>query len=326
MSMTSPMTTSLNRGSRAAYVLRNSLTLTTAALVLLIVVLSIMNPDFLSWQNLGNITRQASVNAIIAVGMTFVILEGSVDLSVGSVVALSGTLMVGFMVNNNMNPFLAVFLGLIVGGLCGLVTGTTVAYLAVPGIIASLGMMEITRGLALLYTGGYPLSGVPSSFSWLGNGNIGPLPTPLVITLIVYLLAFLILNRTPVGRYIYALGGNEEAVRLSGINVKIFKAFPFVISGFTAALGGAIAASRMSSGQPAIGTGFELDAIAAVVLGGTSIAGGKGIIWGTLIGALTLAVLSSGLNFIGVSPYTQRVIKGAIIIVAVIIASRNRDN
>ena len=305
---------------------RSSLVFTVIALVLLIIAMSVINPDFLTLGNMGNITRQASVNAIIAVGMTFVILEGTVDLSVGSVLALSGTLMAGMMIHYNMNPFLAVLIGFGVGAACGLVTGVATAYLMVPGIIASLGMMEITRGLALLYTGGYPLSGIPSSFSWLGNGNIGPFPTPLVLTIVVYILAYLVLNRTPVGRYIYALGGNEEAVRLSGVRVKFYKALPFVVSGFTAALAGAIAVSRMSSGQPSIGTGFELDAIAAVVLGGTSIAGGKGNIWGTLIGALTLAVLSNGLNFVGVSPYAQRVIKGIIIIGAVVIALRSKDN
>ncbi len=311
--------------SKISGIFRNSLTFTVLALVILMIVMTILNPDFLGWGNMSNITRQASINAIIAVGMTFVILEGSVDLSVGSIVALAGTIMAGLMIHNNLNPFLAVGVGLLVGIACGLVTGLSVAYLRVPGIIASLGMMEITRGLALLYTGGYPLSGVPSSFSWLGNGNIGAIPTPLILTLIVYFVGFLVLNRTPAGRYIYALGGNEEAVRLSGISVAKYKALPFIVSGFTAALAGAIAVSRMSSGQPSIGTGFELDAIAAVVLGGTSIAGGKGNIWGTLVGAFTLAVLSNGLNFIGVSPYTQRVIKGAIIIVAVIISSRKRD-
>lgn len=324
MTMVSLTTSETSWQSRLRGVFRSSLVFTVLALVILIITMTVLNPDFLSLGNLNNITRQASINAIIAVGMTFVILEGTVDLSVGSVLALSGTLMAGLMINNQMNPVLAVILGLVAGVICGFVTGTTVAYLLVPGIIASLGMMEITRGLALLYTGGYPLSGIPSSFSWLGNGNIGPLPTPLVLTIIVYFLAYLVLNRTPMGRYVYALGGNEEAVRLSGIKVKLYKALPFMISGFTAALAGAIAVSRMSSGQPSIGTGFELDAIAAVVLGGTSIAGGKGNIWGTLVGALTLAVLSNGLNFIGVSPYTQRVIKGAIIIVAVIIATRSR--
>ena len=300
-------------------------TFTIVALLVLIVVMAVINPDFLGWQNLSNITRQVSINAIIAVGMTFVILTGGVDLSVGSVMALSGTMMAGFMIKYNMSPVVAVLLGIIIGAVCGIITGSLVAYAKIPGIIASLAMMEMARGIALIYTGGYPLSGLSSSFSNLGNGNIGIVPIPLIVTAVIYLIAYLILNQSATGRYTYALGGNEEAVRLSGINIKKFKALPYIISGITAAMAGAILVSRMQSGQPNAGTGFELDAIAAVVLGGTAISGGRGHILGTIIGALTLAVLSNGLNFMGVTPYVQRVIKGAIIVVAVIIASRKKD-
>lgn len=308
-----------------ADILQKSQTFTVIALLVLIVVMSVINPDFLGLQNLSNITRQVAVNAIISVGMTFVILEGGTDLSVGSVMALSGTMMAGFMINFKLPPALAVFLGILIGAVCGIITGCLVAYAKIPGIIASLAMMEMARGIALIYTGGYPLSGLSESFGQLGNGNIGPLPTPLIVTLAIYFVAYLILNQSATGRYVYALGGNEEAVRLSGINIKKFKALPYFISGITAAMAGAISVSRMKSGQPNAGTGFELDAIAAVVLGGTAISGGRGHIFGTILGALTLAVLSNGLNFMGVTPYVQKVIKGAIIIVAVIIASRKKD-
>ena len=183
----------------------------------------------------------------------------------------------------------------------------------------------MARGIALIYTGGYPLSGLSAKFAQLGNGDFLGIPIPLLITLLIYFLAYLILNRSATGRYVYAIGGNKEAVRLSGINIKIFQALPYFISGITAAIAGVISISRMQSGQPNAGTGFELDAIASVVLGGTAISGGRGHIFGTLLGALTLAVLGNGLNFMGATPYVQRVIKGAIIIIAVIIASRKKD-
>ncbi len=310
---------------KALGIFQKSQSFTVIALIVLFVIMAILNPDFLKIGNLSNITRQVSINAIIAVGMTFVILEGGVDLSVGSVMALSSTLMAGFMINNNLNPAVAVLIGILIGALCGLITGIFVAYFRVPGIIASLGMMEIARGIALIYTGGYPLAGLTDTYSQLGNGSIGFIPIPLIITFVVYMIAYIILNQTATGRYIYALGGNEEAVRLSGINIKKFKAIPYVVSGITASIAGAILISRMKSGQPSAGVGFELDAIAAVVLGGTAISGGRGHIFGTIVGALTLAILGNGLNFMGATPYTQRVIKGAIIIIAVIISSRKKD-
>ncbi len=306
--------------------LQQGQTFTVAALLVLVVFLTVINNDFLSYSNLSNIGRQFSINAIISVGMTFVILEGSTDLSVGSVMALSGTMMAAFMINYNMPVPVAILLGVLIGAACGLVTGIVVAYAKVPGIIASLAMMEVARGLALIYTGGYPMSGVPEAFKKIGNGNVfGIIPTPLLFTVVIYLVAWVLLNRSKVGRYVYALGGNEEAARLSGIKVAFYKALPFFISGITAACAGIIATSRTGSGQPNSGVGFELDAIAAVVLGGTAISGGRGHIFGTVLGALLLGVLSNGLNFLGVTPYVQRVIKGAIIIIAVIISSRNDD-
>ena len=211
-------------------------TFTVIALLVLVVVMAVINPDFMGWKNLSNITRQVSIIAIISVGMTFVILEGGTDLSVGSVMALSGTMMAGFMINFKMSPWVAVFLGIVIGAVCGIITGCLVAYAKIPGIIASLAMMEMARGVALIYTGGYPLSGLSESFAKLGNGNIGIIPTPLIVTVVIYFIAYLILNQSATGRYVYAIGGNEEAVRLSGINIKKFKVLPYFISGITAAM------------------------------------------------------------------------------------------
>lgn len=236
--------------------------------------------------------------------------------------------MAGAMINWGWHPILAVLFGLVVGIVVGLVTGSFVAYARLPAIIVSLAMMEAARGLALLYTGGYPLSGLPTEFQTLGRGFMfdNPMiPIPAVIMLITYGIAYVVLNHTPFGRYVFALGDNEEAAHLSGVNTRVVKLYVYAISGFTAALGGLVLTSRLMSGQPNSGAGFELDAIASVVLGGTDIAGGRGSIVGTLIGALTMGVLNNGLNLMGVSPYVQRVIKGLIIVGAIYVSSRRKE-
>lgn len=262
-----------------------------------------------------------SVNAIISIGMTMVILTGGIDLSVGPVMALSGTFMAGAMLQG-VAPLPAVLLGLMTGLLFGLMNGFLIAYAKQPPFIVTLAMMEIARGIALLYTGGYPLSGLPDSFGIVGKGSIVGIQTPVLIMISMYIIAYFVLNKFVFGRYVYAIGGNEEATRLSGIKVKKYKLLVYVISGFTAACASIILTSRLMSGQPTSGEGFELDAIAATVLGGTDMTGGRGHILGTLIGALLLGVLNNGLNLIGVSPYTQRVIKGLIIIAAIYISSK----
>ncbi len=299
--------------------------LTFAGFLVLCLLMSIFSEQFLTSRNLINVARQISINAIIAVGMTFVILTSGIDLSVGSVMALSGTMMAASMADWGWNPVLAILFALLVGSLFGLINGSLISFAKMPPIIVTLAMMEVPRGLALLYTGGYPLSGLPSSFSILGRGYLfNIIPVPVLIMLIVYAIAYLLLNQLPLGRYIYAIGGNEEAVRLSGIKVKKYKIFAYVISGFTAATSGIILTSRLMSGQPMAGIGFELDAIAAVVLGGTDIAGGRGSIIGTIIGALILGVLNNGLNLLGVSPYVQRVFKGLIIVLAIYFSSKKK--
>lgn len=301
--------------------------LTLIGFFVLCIIFSVVSEEFLSLTNVSNIIRQVSINGILAVGMTFVILTGGIDLSVGSVMALTGTIMAGMMINVGLPPFAAVLVGIILGAVIGYINGAFTAYARIPAIIVTLAMMEIARGAALLYTGGYPLSGLPASYSFIGQGYLfGVIPMPAIIMIIVFVVAYIILNHLPLGRYIYAIGGNEEAVRLSGIKVKRIKASVYLISGITAGIAGAIMSSRLSSGQPMAGEGYELDAIAAVVLGGTSIAGGRGHIFGTLLGALLLGVLSNGLNLLGVSPYVQRVLKGAIIIGAIYYSSiRQKD-
>lgn len=301
--------------------------LTLIGFFVLCIIFSVVSEEFLSLTNISNIIRQVSINGILAVGMTFVILTGGIDLSVGSVMALTGTIMAGMMINVGLSPLAAVLVGIILGAVIGYINGAFTAYARIPAIIVTLAMMEIARGAALLYTGGYPLSGLPASYSFIGQGYLfGVIPMPAVIMIIVFVVAYIILNHLPLGRYIYAIGGNEEAVRLSGIKVKRIKASVYLISGITAGIAGAIMSSRLSSGQPMAGEGYELDAIAAVVLGGTSIAGGRGHIFGTLLGALLLGVLSNGLNLLGVSPYVQRVLKGAIIIGAIYYSSiRQKD-
>lgn len=293
----------------------------------LFVFMSLTSSVFLTADNLINVARQVSINGILAVGMTFVILTGGIDLSVGSVMAFTGTIMAGMMINFGMPPFVAIMIGIVIGALIGYINGLFVSYAKIPAIIVTLAMMEISRGFALLYTGGYPLSGLPASFAFIGRGYaFGVLPMPVLIMALVYIAAYIVLNHMPIGRFIYAIGGNEEAVRLSGVKVKRYKIMAYVVSGIAASISGIILTSRLMSGQPNAGVGFELDAIAAVVLGGTDIAGGRGHIFGTILGALLIGVLSNGLNLMGVSPYFQRVLKGVIIIAAIYYSSSRKKD
>ncbi|ENH96878.1 monosaccharide-transporting ATPase [Gracilibacillus halophilus YIM-C55.5] len=304
---------------------KNPEILTLLGFLVLCFIFSIISSEFLTATNITNILRQVSINGILAVGMTFVILTSGIDLSVGSVMAFTGTIMAGLMINNGLPPILAIIAGILLGALLGYINGSFVAYAKIPAIIVTLAMMETARGLALLYTGGYPLSGVPDSFTFIGRGYVLGIPMPVIIMIAVYLIAYLMLNHLPLGRYIYAIGGNEEAVRLSGIKVKRIKSLVYLISGVTASISGLIMTSRLASGQPTAGVTYELDAIAAVVLGGTAISGGRGHIFGTFLGALLLGVLSNGLNLIGVSPYLQRVLKGVIIVGAIYYSSKMKD-
>ena len=289
-----------------------------AGLVAVCLVMIVTTDNFFSADNFLNIARQVSINAIIAIGMTCAILSGGIDLSVGAVMALSGMLMAGSMIAG-VPPYAAILIGLGVGLAFGLFNGFFVAYAGMPPIIVTLATMGIARGIGLIYTGGYPIDGLPEAFAFFGRGTVLGIQTPVVI-----MVAYLLLDKTPIGRYIYAIGGNEEATRLSGVRVARYKLFIYALSGFTCALAGLVLSSRLMSGQPNSGVGFEMDAIAAVVMGGTSIAGGRGSIIGTFIGALMLGVLNNGLNMMGVSPYVQNIIKGLIILFAIYISRERR--
>ena len=295
-----------------------------AGLLVLALAMTFVSDRFFSWENFGNIGRQVSINAIIATGMTLVIITGGIDLSVGAVMTLAMTFGAGAMLSGVPVP-LAVALALFTGVGCGAINGVLIAYARLPAIIVTLAMMEIPRGIALLYTGGYPLSNLPAAFAPLGRGEILGVHVPTLVMLAVVVAGHLFLTRFVAGRAFYALGGNEEAARLAGLPANRYKLLAYTLSGFTAALAGVVLASRLMSGQPNAGIGFELDAIAAVVLGGTNIAGGRGSSVGTLIGAVTLGLLNNGLNLMSVSPYTQKILKGGIILVAIYLGSLKRE-
>ncbi len=319
------MTTTPARAVRwRAWLAEHAIVFSFGGLLGLGLAMACVSDRFLTWENLSNIGRQVSTNAIIATGMTLVIITGGIDLSVGAVMTLAMTFGAGAMLAGIPVP-LAIALALVTGVACGAVNGALIAYGRMPAIIVTLAMMEIPRGIALLYTGGYPLANLPASFSGLGRGAWFGLQVPTLIMLVVLVAAHVFLTRFVAGRAFYVLGGNEEAAHLSGLPVKRYKVLAYSLSGFTAAVAGVVLASRLMSGQPNAGIGFELDAIAAVVLGGTSIAGGRGSILGTLIGALTLGVLNNGLNLMSVSPYTQKILKGAIILVAISAESFKRE-
>ncbi|KGW14826.1 branched-chain amino acid transport system / permease component family protein [Burkholderia pseudomallei MSHR4000] len=312
------------RAAHALAALRRSTTFyPLVGLVAVCVAMVFASDSFLSAANLENVLRQVSINAIIGVGMTCVILTGGIDLSVGSVMALSGTLAAGLLVAG-ANGAAALAAGIGVGVALGAANGLFVAFAGMPPIIVTLATMGIARGLALIYTGGYPIDGLPDWVRFFGSGKVLGVQMPVLTMLAVYALAWLMLERMPFGRYVYAIGGNEHATRLSGVRVSRVKLAVYTFAGLTSALAALVLTGRLMSGQPNAGGGFELDAIAAVVMGGTSIAGGRGSIVGTLVGALLLGVLNNGLNLIGVNPYVQNVIKGAIILLAIYIGRERR--
>ncbi|WP_193014932.1 ribose ABC transporter permease [Proteus sp. FME41] len=295
------------------------------ALLLLIVVVSMLSPNFFTLNNIFNILQQTSVNAIMAVGMTLVILTSGIDLSVGSLLALTGAVAAS-MVGADVNAFVAVVGALALGAAIGGVTGIIVAKGKVQAFIATLVMMLLLRGVTRVYTDGSPMSTGFSDnadlFSWFGIGRPFGIPTPIWLMMIVFLAAWYLLHHTRLGRYIYALGGNESATRLSGISVDKIKIIVYALCGLLAALASVIEVARLSSAQPMAGNGYELDAIAAVVLGGTSLAGGKGRIIGTLIGALILGFLNNALNLLGISSNYQMIVKAVVILLAVLVDNK----
>ena len=297
------------------------------ALIFLIVVVSFLNPNFFTVDNILNILRQTSVNAIIAVGMTLVILTAGIDLSVGSVLALCGAFAAS-MIALEVPVLIAVPTALFAGAALGAISGIIIARGKVQAFIATLVTMTLLRGVTMVYTDGRPIStgftDTADAFAWFGTGYALGIPVPVWLMVIVFAAAWYLLNHTRFGRYVYALGGNESATRLSGINVDRVKIGVYAICGMLAALAGIIVTSRLSSAQPTAGMGYELDAIAAVVLGGTSLMGGKGRIMGTLIGALIIGFLNNALNLLDVSSYYQMIAKAVVILLAVLVDNKNK--
>lgn len=291
---------------------------TIIILVLMCIVLSVLTPSFLEVNNLLNVLKQISIIAILAAGMTFVILTGGIDLSVGSTVALSGVISV-MLSQQGVNAIIAMAAGVAIGVAAGFVNGYLTAKVKLPAFIVTLGSFTYIRGLAYVISAGYPIVLTDPLFKFFGAGDIVGIPTPIFIMAFIYVITFFVLKYTMFGRHVYAIGGNEEAASLTGIKVGATLIKVYVISGLLSGLAGVVLAGRLYSGQPTAGVGFELDAIAAVILGGTSFTGGVGTIRGTIIGALIMGVLSNGLTLLNVSYYWQLVIKGAVIILAVLL-------
>jgi inositol transport system permease protein len=287
---------------------------------------------FLQLQNLINVVRQMSVIAMLGIGLTVVIISTGIDLSVGAVLALSAVVASSLAqqpdATNLMYPglnlpvFVAILGGLLVGAACGFTNGFLIAKFRIAPFIATLGMFTAARGLALIYSNGRPISKLQDGFNFFGQGELIGVPVPIVLLAVVAVGSHLMLNNTRFGRHIYAIGGNEQAARVSGINLFRVKVGIYTFSGLLAGLGGIVLAGRIGSGNPQLGTGAELDAITAAVIGGTSFSGGIGTIWGTLVGALIIGSLNTGLDLLNVSPFAQQVVKGVIIVLAIIIDQR----
>lgn len=290
---------------------------TLAGLLGLGLVLWILTPHFLTVSNLLNVAQQTAINAIIAVGLTYVIITAGIDLSVGSLAALAGVVVASLLQRGVPVP-VAIAAGLATGFAGGLVNGLLITQGRLPPFIATLGMMSVARGAALLYTDGRPISGFSDGFRWLATGTIGPLPVPVVLMGVVYVVAHLVLRWTRFGRYLFAIGGNEEAALLSGVPVRFHKTMVYGVCGLLSGLAAVVLTARLNSAQPIAGINYELDAIAAAVIGGTSLMGGQGSAFGTLIGALIMGVLRNGLNLLGVSSFVQQLVIGTVIILAVL--------
>ncbi len=289
------------------------------SLICICVVLSIITPNFFSAQNLLIVLRQVSINGILAIGVTFVIIAGGIDLSLGSVVALTGVVAASFAHPDTYPLVIPLLLALLTGIAIGAINGLTITWGRVAPFIVTLGMMTVARGLALVFSNGRPVTNLSPSFNYIGGGDFLHIPVPILLFALVIIVAIVILNNTLIGRYIYAVGGNETAARASGIRVNRVKLFAYIICSMLAALAGIILASRITTGQPNAGVAYELDAIAAVVIGGTSLLGGKGSITGTVIGVLIIGVINNGLDLLNVSSYYQQIIKGVIIIGAALL-------
>lgn len=296
------------------------------ALIILAVILSIVSAEFRTVGNILNLFRQASVNGLIAFGMSAVILTGGIDLAVGSTLALSGALCAGLIVNVGMPVPVAIVITLIFGTVLGLIGGVLVGKAKLQPFIATLVTLTVYRGFTLIYTDGRPISGITNPdysgsgfLSFIGRESFLGIPVPVIIFALAFIAMYFLLNKTATGRKIYAVGSNETTAKLAGVNTARIKIFVYTLSGLMSTIAGLILISRLNSAQPTLGTGYELDAIAATAIGGTSMDGGRGKITGTLIGVLIIAVLGNGMNILGIASYYQDVVKGLVILVAVLV-------
>ncbi len=286
-------------------------------LLVLIVYFSFGSEYFLTTGNLVNVLRQSAVTGIAAVGLTYVMLTGGIDLSIGAVIGLNAVVAASCMAKLNIHPILASLIAIAAGMLIGLINGVLINYVKIPALIATLGVMTSVRGLCYILTGGLPVYGFPESFDILGKGYIGFVPVPVIVMVVVLAIGWYVLNRTRYGRYLYAIGGSREAARLSGINVDRMIVGTYVIAGFLSSLAGLVELSRLSSGQPSAGDGFEMNVITAVVLGGISVNGGEGKFSGVIVGIFIMSVLANGLVMMNVYEFYQQLIRGMVLIFAV---------
>ena len=284
--------------------------------IVLFAAMSIFAPNFLTGSNIANVLRQVSINGICAIGMTFVILTGGIDLSVGAIIGVSGVLTAMMMINN-VNPIIASLISLALCTLIGFATGLVISHIGIPPMVATMGTMTSLRGVAYLITGGTPVFGFDSRYAVIGQGYVGAVPIPVIILVLSFAAGIFFLSKPRHSRYIYGVGGNEEVARLSGISVHRIKAFVYAVSGFCSALAGLVMLGRLNSGQPRAGESYEMDVITAVVLGGVSLTGGVGKISHVVFGVLIIGVLTNGMTMMAVDDYWQRVVKGLVLLLAV---------
>ena len=304
----------------------NQINIYRSVLILLVICIfaTILSPSFLSVTNLFNVFKQITVAGVVGCGMTFVILTGGIDLSVGSILGLSGVLAAGVLESTG-NPAFAIALALAVGVICGAINGFFVSFCEIPPFISTLGMMTLLRGCVLVYTKGSPISIKSDAYKFFGKGAIAGIPVPVIILILLFLLAHYILTQTSYGRSIYAFGGNREAARLSGISTRFTEWMAYTINGLLCGIAGVILTARLGSAQSTSGTGIEMDAIAAVILGGTSLSGGVGFVLPTVVGALIMGIIDNILTLMNVNPHATNIVKGAVILIAVLVDKKVKD-
>ena len=304
----------------------NQINIYRSVLILLVICVfaTILSPSFLSVTNLFNVFKQITVAGIVGCGMTFVILTGGIDLSVGSILGLSGVLASGVLASTG-NTAAAVAVSLVVGVACGAVNGFFVSVCGIPPFISTLGMMTLLRGVILVYTKGSPIPIKSDAYKFFGKGSIAGIPVPVIILIIVFLLAHYILTQTSYGRSVYAVGGNREAARLSGFRVKTSEFLVYTLNGLMCGMAGLILTARLGSAQSTSGTGIEMDAIAAVILGGTSLSGGVGFVLPTVVGAMIMGIIDNILTLMNVNPHATNIVKGAVILIAVLVDKKVKD-